>query len=1159
MSDPTVRTQSAAGGPDLLRTPEEAAALADLGESPVDATGLGARAATAAAPAARAVFDNPIDSAFTFAEGLVDTLTFGLLHQTGAAADRRRDVNNGDALLGELTGFGLGMAGGPIKLVAGAGKKAGELAAKAVIGDVVAGSRAGLAVQAAGGASEMAGLMAAGSIGHQVTDVLFDDKEFSAAAVVHEAGMGALLGGGFSFLSGLVGRAAKRAEVTGQGGLLDAASAESKGLTDHIGTARSAWDNALETHEARFGVLRALERDGVPELGHVPEFMEQRAAALGRARKAKTDLDALDFDAALNGKPKEWAKWHSAMERYQDEVAQVDRLMDRKMLERMSPQAPGTASAVAGGKGINPTLSSAERGVDQAALELDALMAKDPTRLAAYEQQMGRPYEFMPAQAVDDMAGGMVTPTSELVSRAGSPRSIKAGQATPDEFAGELDLVHGSKDANLKFRTKGAPEHKSYFDNVMGDDVVYLGENRAWTGTKGTADGMRMPHYDNVYQVKAKFDRAYVLTPENIEKFAQRYLPESAPRGPAEGLSDIYHAQTQLPSRLAEAGYDGLIVRGFEKASVRRELAELAQDQVISFKPKNQLNVGGRLRGEAPAEPWAPSSPAGRFNPAEYSANTLAGEGYGARMVSRDLAAMPGGGMQPAADLRQNAEAFAQFRQRAQTGVQGLPDMGTPIPSVGTGPTTKVIARGTPAPVETTKVIPRGKAAEALPAVEEGATHLTGKERLRQSIDQGRKQEGRAAVRRYMDEWSAQSDALGPKHSPGDMAAQEIRRAIDGIKGTAQGREISAATTDIGTFAKLPQAKSALGAELNGIYQMRQVANMAADASKGTVMGGSTRNRIVDWMTRRAAGKAGSAVLGSVLGGAIGGPAGYFAGAALAYKYVGFGGRAAGAAGRLYQKSVAAADTLLKGGRATVGARIALGTRPTANHPVAYSDRGPIEDPVERIQELQRVAQTPATVAERVAQASGDLNVIAPAFVAATAADITAKLTFLLSQAPPIQYDRLGNPQRPSAGAVRRFLEAENAVFNVDSVLDAVASGTVSKTQVQALQQAHGSVYVKMASYLMKDPEQLAKLERAKLRTIEMVVGMPLTAGSDPAFVARQQMNWAPEPMPQQGGPTQALKIPGAGGSPSDKAGTAYGSAPTPSQSYGMSGRAPGN
>lgn len=1008
-SDSKVIRSKTAAGHELVRPEEDVRALADLGERPATPSETSAQATKANIKRRKEAFDNFGDKALTFAGGLVDAMFLGflpadrVLHETREAAAIAKDVNSGSALTGELTGFAIGMAMGPEAWAAQTGRMAGKLAAKTVLREASEKSIGKLAVKTAEGAGEMAAIMGGAAVGHQVVDAVLDDKPFSAAAVVHEAGLGAILGGGFHFLSGVFGKAASRYEVKAQGGLLDATSDASRGLSDHVSAAARSWDEALVVHEQRLGVLKQLEAEGLLDAG-IPEFMAKRELAVAEARGAQKNLAGLDFDRALNGSPQEWSRYHKALERYEEKLAALDDMMTPRNLERVRPGELGTAERVAGPMepGKSPTLVFAERGgVDRAAYELDDLMRSDPRRLAEYERLQGRPYEFMPAleKAAAPLEKGVATETSELMTRPGTPRRGVAPAETPAPVAASEPMV--------------------------------------------------------------------------------------------------------------------------------------------------------------PSGPWTPSSPPGRFSMSEFSPNTLAGEGIGAKPVGNTLAKLPDGYFIPAADVRQTAEAFANFRGRmAQESVVPVarPSAGTPLPPSLTPAvkqeTTKVIGRGS---AEPTKVIPREPRAEpreAPPVARVGSVT----EKIQHS-------EGKKAVRRYLDEWYATADALGPKQSPGDRAAEHIRRTLKELNVGAQGRDISASATDLGRHLRLPEARTAFGAELNSLYAMRQLANVAADASKGSLRAGSqrgARNKVLEWITRRAMGKVGASVLGGAVGHSVGGPLGYFAGAALAYKYVGFGGRAAGASGRLYQKTVKAANTLLAGKRASFAARAVAG-----NRPVAYSDRGPIKDPVERIEELRRVASSPATMADYVSKASGDLNVVAPQFVEAAVAHVTAQMQFLVSMAPPVRYDALGKPMQPSAGELRRFLEAENAVFNLDAVLDAVGKGRVTRVQVEALRQAHAPVYTKIAAFLLEDPEKLSQLERAKLRTIEMVTGMPLTPGADPEYIARQQMIWAPMPTSAGGpggtpgtpGKPQALKISGAGPAPSDTPAAKA----TPAQSYGVSGRAPGN
>ena len=123
---------------------------------------------------------------------------------------------------------------------------------------------------------------------------------------------------------------------------------------------------------------------------------------------------------------------------------------------------------------------------------------------------------------------------------------------------------------------------------------------------------------------------------------------------------------------------------------------------------------------------------------------------------------------------------------------------------------------------------------------------------------------------------------------------------LDDINATTKGRSVSAGSTDLSSLLGLPVPRSALGATLNDLYTMRRLAEVAADASKGTVMRGATKNKTMDWLVRRAGGKIGASVAGGMVGHAVGGPLGYFVGSALATKYAGFAGRAAGIAGKTY-------------------------------------------------------------------------------------------------------------------------------------------------------------------------------------------------------------------------------------------------------------------
>jgi hypothetical protein len=1122
--DKLVRTRPSAGGVDLFRTPEEVEQTESLGEAPVSPAGLAARAVTAATERRRAAFDNWGDALLTFAEGITDAASLGLLHIPGEAADIRRDVNSGPAFAGNMLGFVGGMYGGPVKVVAGIGRKAGEKAAKAVIGEVAEGSRAAIGVQTAGGAAEMAALMGTTSVGHQLTDAILDDKDFSAAAAIHEAGLGAILGGGFSFLSGVFGRAAKRHEIRGQGGIMDPSSDASKSLADHVRGARDAWDQALSVHEQRLGVLKQLEREGMLE-GAFPEFMTMREEALKAATKARAQLDALDFEGALNSSPKAWGRWVKAWDGYEASMRQLDDIMHVRAAERAPVVRPGQAAQDPGAP-LTENLGIPQEWVGQ----MDDLM-RNPQRAAEYERLYGRKYE--PQVREGEMPGGVASPTSEL----GTPMQRPRGElelplpANPPLEGPVFDPVLASQTAAP---LPGAP--------LPGRATV---SGRGYTVAPGQRTQLPMGARNQGYTATG------IVTPE--QRAAQALEATSGGFSPA--------VKAQAPARPGELppgwGPGTTPVRPvwementawygpgeYGAASIVRENAENFARFQDMMRP---TPVRGLKAPAVPAEAVAPTTPVipRPGTPANVEA-ALRGE----MVVPTPVIPRPG--MQ--AGSNQPTPVIPRGEVPTATASPASPaSPATPITEVEVRPVRgpRVEAPGAPE----TPITPVVERTDVRPV--DGTTQVSPRERLRRNVEDARKQEGRQAVRRYIDEWQAMSDAAGPRFSPGDYAADRIRSVMQQLQGVTGGRDIAAAATELSKKLRLPEVRSTLGLTLNDIYTLRQLANVAADASKGTVLKGFRNSPMLEWVLRRSAariaGETGRSAIKAV-GGKLLGPVGYFGGAALVYQAVGMFGRVAGAAGRLYQRSVKAADQLLKGKRAIYAARAAAG-----NRPIAYSDRGPIKDPVERIEELRRVASSPGTLADFVAQASGDLNLVAPEFVASTVAQVQTQLQFLLEMAPPPRYDYLGRPMPPSAGAIRKFLEAENAVFDLETVLNAVAHGTVTKVQVEALRRAHTPVYTRIAAFLMDDPEKLAKLERAKLKTVGMIVGMGFTPDSDPSFVMRQQAAWEPELPPGATlGPSkaQALKIPGAGRPPSETPS----SQPTPSQSYGSTGRAPGN
>ena len=160
-------------------------------------------------------------------------------------------------------------------------------------------------------------------------------------------------------------------------------------------------------------------------------------------------------------------------------------------------------------------------------------------------------------------------------------------------------------------------------------------------------------------------------------------------------------------------------------------------------------------------------------------------------------------------------------------------------------------------------------------------------------------------------------------------------------------------------------------------------------------------------------------------------------------------------------------------------------------------------------------------------------------------ADATANLIVQLAQrSPPIAHTKLGEPIAPPAGALRKFLEFENAVHDLPGVLSAVAHGAVTRVQAEALQACKPSIAARITRALLDAPDRLRKLAPVRLKAVELLTGGDLTGAADGGYLLRQMSAWQvagqkPAAAPANkagGGKPQALKI-------TDQS--------TPSQAYG--------
>ena len=206
-------------------------------------------------------------------------------------------------------------------------------------------------------------------------------------------------------------------------------------------------------------------------------------------------------------------------------------------------------------------------------------------------------------------------------------------------FSGALNLGHARlTEQGPLTRFSSIAEAQDRFDGdggTFGGGGVYLDNSGAWTGGDRTHMGARTN-----YRVQANFERAFVLSPDTVGAFAERfgatreagaelqaaldaadYGTTRATREPtAADFARLDEAQksivtgTQVADALRKEGYDGIIVQGFDdlegtpahdalaKLLVQRAMpTEILQDQVFAFNPERVL-VTGEAAGRSPRE-----------------------------------------------------------------------------------------------------------------------------------------------------------------------------------------------------------------------------------------------------------------------------------------------------------------------------------------------------------------------------------------------------------------------------------------------------------------------------------------------------------------------------------------------------------------------------
>lgn len=914
----------------------------------------------------RAAYDTAADTALTFAEGVVDAATLGLLHEHGYEADMRRGEHGAAAFLGQMVGGVASMRLPGVAQVTRAGKATGQAAARAVLGEARAAKAGSIAVKTAEEAGVGAALMGATSVGHQVSDAIIEDRPFSAEAAIHEAGLGALLGGTFGFLEGSFAKAlkrGKRADITAQGGFVDPNSPTSRDLVSGVRDGLRGFDEAVEKHAQRLGVLEVLAREGKAP----GELVSAHRKALERVQRAQRQLGKIDLDRAMSGvDDKLYDRWRAIRGEYEAELVKLDDMATPELVRahRMAqndarlphrPQEGPLAPTRLGEDEAYPLAVELEGAMNRTRLSTKAARHLDPegkarsqTRdfQADYERIYGRKWEE-PSSVDPESVPGEVTPTSE------SGTAVAKGRAR-----------------------------------------------------KGTAPG-----------------HAGGATPEGGGKPVASEVDRPGP------FTEVGTPPGQEPYRPPVIEHGGRVPEGV--AGVERPLRQRWGDHPD-------------LLGNA--------------------------------VHPHDQVLMQDGRILPARSVEQNAADFARFRDKLADTVAPKPDPAGPSPGSAETPTVR-----------------------------------TGREPA-QPRPEPKSRQGQDAVDAFLDGWHRERNARGGVASPADRAAAMLGSIMERVRQESGGRLDSAAALDLMSQLGFKKAGSTWGDQLDQVYAVRKLARAVADESRGSVsaLRKTNRGRILDFIGRRVAGRVGSRVAakaaGGAMGGAVAGPIGWIMGSMFYNKLFGFAGAVSGAAGRLNTKIVEAAQGLLTNHKATIAARAWRAV--SANQPVAYSDAGPIENPVDRIVEIRRVAGNPLALKAYVEDQLGDLALLHPELAQHAVEQTTQRVLQLSLRAPAVYWDRLGRPVSPPAQAMRRFHEFENATHDLDGLLAAVTSGRATQPQLEALRVQHPGVYAKLVSETFADPDRLAKLSRERLRDIERTFGVPLTYGASPAVVYRHLQAW---------------------------------------------------
>ncbi len=1050
-----VRTQNAAGA---VQADDPALGLAHIqgGQAPVSGAADAAADVTARR---RAAFDNFRDKAWTFAEGVADSFTLGLVKERGEAADIQRDVNSGSAFGGNMLGIAtallnpaagaaaVGKATGPItKVIQGVGsvtgrtplakvmrgtQRLGDSASKKLLGEAVKGERA---ITTAGrrATSEvlsngMDGM--AFAAGHEMSDALLepDKKPFAFENVTSTLYLDGAVGGVFGAGGALLGRArsSMRAKefITGGEGILNASSDKSAIV---MGKARQAVDGvglALEKHVAKADAIDIIAaKEGGPE---GIAWAKGRRESIDKARKTGERLKGIDIDAVLAGDdPKAVAQLLEHIDEYSDAVVRLDSIDTPESIARWAqPDLRAKGQKLVDNR---RTLSGAELDEGGAGLS-----PKHKTFQGADQRR-----EMAVGRAAEEL------PHTQLPSS-----SEKLDQLMTPERRADYERIYGRKYEDLD----------ELYGPARVDDGIVKGE--------GGIGGERF-HDD-------------YAPPENLtnagpnagrRKSKSKPEPEAAPVK-AEPSVPEQHLPSHQMSSLEAFAYDVQAVGGqLNKADLPSVLEAM-----------RKRGKGGKLG----KPPWSPERFQELVAEAEQ-AGYLATQGaktpvdYLGMSVGDQLVITPdfATGQMPRFHKR---ERFGRWEDQGRSG--GAP--GSP-----TGPT---LLDGNPPPMAPgsrmpTQGLPRSgdPLADALaeaPVVPQAAP---GMDPL------------------LLDEAGQYVSQRGPARSHGDEAAREIDRLMGEVVEMTGGRTGLAQAREAAVAAGLPdKARGRLSEQLAGIWGLRQLAKAAGEATKGP-SARAAKGSLMEKILKRSGVAAGrAAVFGNKMSTAIAGGAAGVVGGHLMGAAMGMVGGFAASAGKAHDMVIKAGAALLSG----KGSRIAAAVPRVAKY--SYDGSEPTEDVAARVQQLHTVMADPMAARARIVEELGDLGTMQPDMIEAVAGQRLAQYQSIAVRAPAFIWNSMGEARPVGAQALRRFREAEDTIWNLPGLMASISGGNVTRTQAEVFREGYPEHHAVMARSIMEDKERLRNASRERKAAAELILGYSLSTHT-PEYAQRQQQTFVP-------------------------------------------------